>query len=120
MIFIKILKKARDSYIIKQVEKIELPEFKESRLIREYVVFTGKVQNVGFRREVYLLAVKLGLTGWVMNNEQGNVEAEIQGEELRIRFLINFMSSLKRAKVEKVENIIIDVITAEAGFEIIR
>jgi len=116
----KLLKKASDGYIIKQVDKLELPVFKESRHIREYVVFSGKVQNVGFRREVYLLAAKLGLTGWVKNNEQGSVEAEIQGEELRIRFLINFMSSLRRAKVYKVESKIIDLKLEETGFEIIR
>ena len=36
--------------------------------------------------------------------ENGDVQAEIQGYESRIRFLLKFMKSLKRIKIEKMEN----------------
>ena len=38
------------------------------------------------------------------NLENGDVAAEIQGFESRIRFLLKFMCSLKRIKIKKMEN----------------
>ena len=54
--------------------------------------------------ELEQMAARLGLTGWVKNLENGDVQAEIQGYESRIRFLLKFMRSLKRIKIEKLEN----------------
>ena len=36
--------------------------------------------------------------------ENGEVIAEVQGFESRIRFLLKFMNSLKRIKIKKMEN----------------
>ena len=82
------------------MNQIVIPQFDSSKNIREHVVFSGRVQNIGFRMEVFLLATKLGLTGWVMNRDDGSVEAEFQGAQLKIEFLIQYMKSLIRAKVK--------------------
>lgn len=103
MSIIKYFKKQRDNYIINQVNSAKLPEFDPSPLIRYKLIFSGRVQNVGFRFEVYLLAKRLGLTGWVKNREDKRVEAEIQGEEEKIKFLIDFMKSLIRISVKNVD-----------------
>ncbi|MBM6774263.1 acylphosphatase [Olsenella profusa] len=42
--------------------------------------FVGQVQGVGFRWTSSMVAKRLGLTGWVRNNPDGSVSAEIQGE----------------------------------------
>lgn len=97
-------KKVRDDYVINQVAKIKLPDFEEDRFVRRHITFSGHVQHVGFRLEIEQLAKKLELTGWVKNLENGDVAAEIQGFESRIRFLLKFMSSLKRIKIKKMEN----------------
>lgn len=47
--------------------------------IREYMVFTGRVQGVGFRYKMTYLANSFGLTGWVRNEYDGSVSAELQG-----------------------------------------
>ena len=110
----------RDNYIINQVERVVLPNFEHSKTIRKNLVFKGRVQKVGFRFEVLLLANKLGLTGWVKNTPQGDVEVEIQGEDDKIDFLINFMKSLKRIKVIEVKEQIIEEICMDDKFIIIK
>lgn len=97
-------KQIRDDYVIRQVEKAKLPAFEDDRFVRRHMVFSGRVQHVGFRLEIALLAKRLELTGWVKNLENGDVEAEFQGFESRIRFLLKFMRSLKRIKIKRLEN----------------
>ena len=97
-------KKLRDDYVIRQVEKAKLPDFEDDYFVRRRVTFHGRVQHVGFRLELEQMATRLGLTGWVKNLENGDVQAEIQGYESRIRFLLKFMKNLKRIKIEKMDN----------------
>ena len=109
-----------NNYVISQVENIVIPHFEASETIRKKFIFTGRVQKVGFRLEVSLIAKKLGLTGWVKNTPQGEVEAEIQGEKDKIDFLINLMKSLKRIKIVKVEEQVMEVIDTEYEFIVIK
>jgi acylphosphatase len=94
-----VLRSLKNGYVVRQVNQIPLPAFEPSPEVLKLIVFQGRVQNVGFRLEVFELAKKLGLVGWVKNRQDGAVEALIQGEQNKIRFLIHFMESLKRAKV---------------------
>ena len=48
-------------------------------LTRRHVTFRGRVQGVGFRWTVRLLAEELKVAGWVRNREDGAVEAEAEG-----------------------------------------
>ena len=112
-------KKLRDDYVIHQVEKAKLPDFEDDYFMRRRVVFSGRVQHVGFRLELEQMATRLGLTGWVKNLENGDVEAEFQGTESRIRFLLRFMHSLKRIKIKHTENTPRPLKQKETTFEII-
>ena len=47
--------------------------------VRWRVLFSGKVQHVGFRYTAYYLARELYLTGWVDNLPDGRVAMEAQG-----------------------------------------
>lgn len=82
------------------------------------VTFSGKVQKVGFRLEVFCIAERLKLTGWVKNLEDGSVEAELQGEESKIYFLVNCMQSLKRASVKKMTTMDVPISEDEKSFTI--
>lgn len=101
---IEALKSARNTYICHQVNRVRLPDFEENRFVRRHITFHGRVQKVGFRIEMAQMAEKLELTGWVKNAENGDVIAQVQGFESRIRFLIKFMDSIKRIKIKKIEN----------------
>ena len=56
---------------------------------RKHYLFSGRVQGVGFRYFARRLARELGLSGWVRNLANGDVEIEAQGEEERLeQFLL--------------------------------
>ena len=55
---------------------------------RYYVIFTGRVQGVGFRWTVLSLAQRYNYSGWIRNMYNGNVDMEIQGDNLNIHSFI--------------------------------
>lgn len=55
--------------------------------VRRHIIFTGRVQEVGFRYRALYIAKSLELTGWVFNMWNGNVEMEVQGSEKNIEKL---------------------------------
>ncbi|WP_345788197.1 acylphosphatase [Desulfosporosinus youngiae] len=114
------LKKIRDGYVINQVSHIKLPLFEPSPIIRNRLIFSGRVQKVGFRLETYELAKRLCLTGWVKNRNDKNVEAEIQGENAKILFLIKCLKSLKRASVSDVAIQELPIVDDETNFTVIK
>lgn len=101
-----------------RAEQLKLPVFGDEAPERRRVVFTGNVQQVGFRFETYMVVQKVGLTGWVKNRADGAVEAEFQGEPEKIRFVVQYLRSVKRANVTGVEERQIPLIAEERTFEI--
>ncbi len=89
----------RDNYVINQVNRASIPDFPDGETVRYKIIFSGRVQHVGFRLEVFELAKRLGLTGFCENLEDGSVLVEAQGTKDRIDFLVSFMESLIRIKV---------------------
>ena len=108
--------RARDRYVVRQVRRAKLPDFPAGEARRYEVVFSGRVQKVGFRLETAELAARLGLTGFCRNLENGAVLAQLQGTEERIRFLMDFMESLRRIKITEKAVTAMAVIPAEQGF----
>ncbi|MDA7518106.1 acylphosphatase [bacterium] len=49
-------------------------------MIAKKVIFTGKVQGVGFRYVTKQLALGFDVIGWVRNLSDGTVELQIMGE----------------------------------------
>jgi acylphosphatase len=58
--------------------------------VRAHVFVSGMVQGVFFRSETQYEAKKRGVTGWVRNLPDGRVEAVFEGEEEKVKQLINF------------------------------
>ncbi len=66
-------------------------------MIRARIVYSGRVQGVGFRFTTREIARELAITGWVKNRSDGNVEivAEQQEEVLK-QFLMRLQNSFSR------------------------
>lgn len=58
-----------------------------SRIAAELHI-TGLVQGVGYRYFCYREAIRLNLTGWVKNINDGSVRALVEGEESDIDALV--------------------------------
>ncbi len=52
------------------------------------LAITGRVQGVGFRESMRVVAEALEINGWVRNCEDGSVEAITQGNEFAIEQLV--------------------------------
>jgi len=115
-----VFKKLRNEYVIWHANRVKLPKFTPSIFVRKKVIFSGRVQKVGFRLETYCIARRMKLTGCVKNLKDGSVEAELQGEESHIDFLISCMRSLKRASVKKMTVINMPFREGEESFTIVE
>lgn len=111
-----LLKKVRDGYVVWHADQVKLPQFAVQPISRRRVLFSGKVQKVGFRLELARLAERMGLTGTVQNLADGSVEAELQGGDDQIQFLVKSMTALKRASVARIAMRELPVLTDEHSF----
>jgi acylphosphatase len=69
-------------------------------MIRYQIVFTGKVQQVGFRYNSMSFAKENHCTGWVKNLANGNVKMEIQGSQEQIDSVMNSLESIDHIIIE--------------------
>ena len=53
-------------------------------MIQRKLIFTGRVQGVGFRYTAYRIARQYLVTGWVKNLDDGSVEMVVEGAEADI------------------------------------
>lgn len=87
--------------------------------VRKSITVSGRVQGVGFRYFVRQEAHKLGITGWVMNLNDGTVTMEAQSTP---QILAEFAERLKKgngySKVVQLKSYDLDVVKGENKFGI--
>ncbi len=69
------------------------------------VIISGRVQGVWFRVSTKEKAKELGLTGWIRNTLNGDVEAVFEGEEEIVKKMISWCYS--GPPMAKVKNVIV-------------
>lgn len=87
---------------------------------RRQIRFLGRVQGVGFRATARHIAASFAVTGWVKNEPDGSVLAEVQGAPAEID---RFLGSLRERMGALVRSESSDICTAvkdERGFEVRR
>ena len=100
MPLIELFQNFRDKYMRSALDQMEFPEFSPDLEKRYQIIFSGIVQGVGFRYEAWLIAQKLGLTGFAENLPNGDVRMEVQGPENKIFHLIKCMESIRRIHIK--------------------
>jgi acylphosphatase len=71
--------------------------------VRVRVVVEGRVQGVFFRDTCRTQANRLGVTGWVRNGSDGNVEAEFEGDASAVAAMVTWCrAGPPRAEVNRV------------------
>jgi len=61
-----------------------------ARYVRAHVFISGRVQGVFFRANARREALRLGVKGWVRNLRDGRVEAVIEGEEDKVKMMVEW------------------------------
>ena len=70
---------------------------------RLHAIVHGRVQGIFFRSNTQKQAAKLGLTGWVKNNDDGTVEVVAEGDKKDLKELLAWCS--KGPSIARVENV---------------
>ena len=83
--------------------------------IRAHVVYEGRVQGVFFRANAKKCADSLGVTGWVRNTAEGNVEALFEGDEDKVRRAVDMCA--EKQPFAKVSSKKADYSSATGEFE---
>ncbi|MDO4467324.1 MAG: acylphosphatase [Bacillota bacterium] len=86
-------------------------------MIRQKVHFLGFVQGVGFRFTIARHAATLKITGWVRNEYDGTVRAELQGEEKNIERLLDKMKNERFIRISRMDVETIPIVEGEKGFK---
>lgn len=87
--------------------------------VRRRLYVTGRVQGVGFRDFVRRLATGMGVTGFVRNEPDGSVVAEVEGSPEAVEAVMAVIRD-DAPRFATVDDVQIDelVPTGEAGFRV--
>lgn len=85
-------------------------------LVRYKMIFNGRVQGVGFRYKACNVADMYRLTGYVKNEYDGSVSAEVQGTEQEIYMFIKTLANDRFINIMDIEKERIPVEEDERGF----
>ncbi|MCP3951391.1 MAG: acylphosphatase [Desulfobacterales bacterium] len=89
------------------------------RKVRAHVIIHGRVQGVFFRLETQKAARQFGVTGWVRNLSDGNVEAVMEGSAAAVDALFDWCGRGPRlARVDKVDIIRASYVGEYDSFEV--
>ena len=90
----------------------------EAMVKRKRIIFSGRVQGVGFRYRASYAADSLGLTGWVKNEWDETVSMEVQGEEELIDKLVERMYKERYIRIEGISVMNMPLVEGEKKFSI--
>ena len=88
-------------------------------MIRRNIRFTGAVQGVGFRYRAVHAARLFGVTGWIRNEWDGSVTAELQGSEAQLDQVILAIERGRYVRIESMEVRTLPVAAGEHDFRVV-
>ena len=110
-----------DEDSLRQTSRNERDGSADQGTIRVHATVSGRVQGVGYRYFAVTAARQLGVTGWVRNLVNGDVELEAQASRLVLcEFLATMKSGNEWSQVRDVQVAAVPVNPAERNFTVIR
>lgn len=95
-----------------------MPDAEKGRIRRRYC-FYGQVQGVGFRYRAKYAAELLDLTGWVENQWDGSVLAEVQGPKCMLdRWVPTISAGSHWIQIEQTECKEVPLHADDSGFHV--
>jgi len=88
--------------------------------VRAHVLVSGRVQGVYYRASTRDAAEERGVDGWVLNRDDGRVEAVFEGRENDVRDLVAWCETGSPAADVDSVDVEYDEPDGETGFEIRR
>ena len=85
-------------------------------MTRKHIIFSGRVQNVGFRWRAKKAAQLYSCTGWVRNDWNGTVTMEVQGTDEQINMVLEAINRGMYIQIDNMESRTIPVDSGESGF----
>ncbi|MEK6701709.1 MAG: acylphosphatase [Planctomycetota bacterium] len=85
---------------------------------RVQLTFTGRVQGVGFRATAVYIARSHPVTGWVRNEPDGTVLAEVQGEAPAINAFLSALRTRMERFITRVDTVPATPVEGDDGFHI--
>jgi acylphosphatase len=90
-------------------------------MVSKQVIYSGRVQGVGFRFTTRQIASGYEVMGWVKNLEDGRVELQAMGEADELdAFLAEILDSNLGSLIKEHEVSAIPPLTGQRGFTIVR
>lgn len=90
-------------------------------MIAKQVIYSGRVQGVGFRFTTRQIASGYDVSGWVKNLPDGRVELQAMGEGEEVRaFLAEILDSSLSSHIKEHKEASIPPLTGLRGFSIVR
>lgn len=86
--------------------------------IRQRIIFSGRVQGVGFRYRAQYAAEGCGVTGWVHNEWDGTVSMEAQGTIEQINKMLTVINQSAYIVIDDLQREEIELEEHEHGFHI--
>jgi len=83
---------------------------------RRQIRFEGRVQGVFFRATTQKAAHRFAVTGWVRNEPDGSVLAEVQGEPGEIDRFLEHHVRVRPGRVDQQTSREIETVPGETGF----
>jgi acylphosphatase len=82
-------------------------------MVSKHIIFSGKVQRVGFRNKARSVATSRQLTGFVRNLTNGTVEMLVQGKAQAVG---ECLKDIKQFFKENIKEITIDEVDYESKY----
>jgi acylphosphatase len=88
-------------------------------MIRRHIIVEGRVQGVWYRQSCQEVAMAEGVAGWVRNNDDGSVEAALEGDPAAVDRVVSWMRIGSARAVVTLVDVVDEAPRGEQSFRVV-